>query len=273
MTRFFLGRSLYITTTQLAHPVLVLRRNIGTKRSPDAKPFRPTNGEPFRATDDKRLSEIRKIALGYDVELDESTISLCKTHDLAFPSALYGLKAKLENNPCKLVVLFSPHHCLSRMIFKYLDKNEHPFRKSILDIYIEKTTIPFWYSAWTYGAGAVPCRKAKKKVEFALRDALAAAGYDRYGRRMPTAEPHRIKELYGTLSISIREPLAACNTKFVDVVEQAKAIIAQAEFELARDEHGKWVKPGCRHPYHVKDPFSSGRGRSGLDTNKLERWV
>ncbi|KAI0003917.1 hypothetical protein F4779DRAFT_600956 [Xylariaceae sp. FL0662B] len=221
MTRFFLGRAL--ETSRLAHRVLVSRRSIGTKYHRKIESNHPSS-----------YVEASKSTAIYtymsDVVLDSGVLSSCKKLNLSLPTELRGLRVKWKSNPRKLGATFSPNHCLNRTAMKYLDRYEHPFRKSILEIYFAKHKAPLWYNAWVGGAlvSPFPSSRARKKIEHALRDALAAYGYDRDGRKLKTEEPSAVAELYGTLNIGCQDPLAVCNSKFADLLEDAKVIIGRA---------------------------------------------
>ncbi|TGJ88438.1 hypothetical protein E0Z10_g382 [Xylaria hypoxylon] len=89
---------------------------------------------------------------------------------------------------------------------RYFDKVEHPFTRALLDIYIEKKKEPLWWSGFAYGASPFPNKTASRRIAHALRDALAAAGYDRFGRRvLVDGESSAIADLYGTLRVSAQK--------------------------------------------------------------------
>ncbi|KAI3320799.1 hypothetical protein HD806DRAFT_505022 [Xylariaceae sp. AK1471] len=176
-----------------------------------------------------------------EIEPGQHVISICKRHNIGFPNQLWALKGiKLEKNPYKLNVSISQRHCFEQKSMRYFDTFEHPFAKSMLDIYIEKTKEPLWISCHAYGASPFPNKKASKKVSHALRDALAAAGYDRLGQRvLVDGESSAIADLYGTLRVIVGDPQAVCNAKFVDLLKNAKSIISGAEIQLRRDNNGQ----------------------------------
>lgn len=130
---------------------------------------------------------------------------------------------------------------------RYFDKIEHPFARSLLDTYIEKNKEPLWIFSVTHGAGPFPTKKAAKRISHALRDALGAAGYDRFGRRvLADGNPRAMADLYGTIRITAAEPQAICNGQFADLVEQAKRIVSHAEMSLGRDKDGRHQSYGSR---------------------------
>ncbi|KAI1399887.1 hypothetical protein F4819DRAFT_463521 [Hypoxylon fuscum] len=179
-----------------------------------------------------------------DVRPGEHVHSVCRKYDIAFPQALSPLKGlKLKGNPFKLAVKTSNRHCVDYSSLKYLDKFEHPFTKSVLNMYIDKKKQSLWYSVHAYPmASAFPCRVATKRLKHAFRDALAAAGYDLEGKRIKIEdESSVIADLYGTVSIGCADPKAVCNIKFADLFEQAKMVLSQIEFLLARNENGKHI--------------------------------
>ncbi|KAI1634488.1 hypothetical protein F4809DRAFT_618305 [Biscogniauxia mediterranea] len=205
----------------------------------------------------------------------------CKKYRIKMWSDLRGLKGvKLPGNICKLNVSTSRSHCFDIKSMKYLDKFEHPFTQSVLDLYIAQSGKPLWYNAWAAsgasGASPFPCSKAAKRMTHALRDALAAYGYDRDGRRIVTGGTAdgtsegpgnvNIKELYGTLKVGCMDAKAVLRTKFVDLVEMAKVIIRCAENELGRDYKGYHIQgrppratPQAGYGYKSK-PYSRPAG-------------
>ncbi|KAI0597201.1 hypothetical protein F4775DRAFT_261532 [Biscogniauxia sp. FL1348] len=190
---------------------------------------------------------------GPEVEACSKVWETCKKHKIKMWTDLRGLKGvKLPGNICKLNVATSRSHCFDIKSMKYLDKFEHPFTQSVLDLYIAQTDKPLWYNAWAAsgasGASPFPCSKAAKRMTHALRDALAACGYDRDGRRVVTdsttdrAGDVNIKELYGTLKVGCMDAKAVLRTKFVDLLEMGKVIIRCVEKELGRDHMGNHIQ-------------------------------
>jgi hypothetical protein len=182
---------------------------------------------------------------------------------------------RLAKNRYKLSVSVSQRHCFEQKSMKYFDTLEHPFAKSLLDIYVEKTKEPLWISCYAYGASPFPNKKASKRVAHALRDALAAAGYDRCGRRvLVNGESSVIADLYGTLRVIVSDPQAACNAKFVDVLENARSIISSVEKRLRRDNNGQHIEqqqyPPTRSAKQVQgrehDSRQGQRGGQGLSS-------
>ncbi|KAI1126168.1 hypothetical protein F5Y10DRAFT_217019 [Nemania abortiva] len=178
-----------------------------------------------------------------EVEPGKHVISTCREHDISFPQQARSVKVGLGANPYRLSVAISQKHCVSVHSMQYFDKFEHPLTKTILDHYIEKKKEPLWVSCFAYGASPFPCRKAAKKVAHALRDALAAAGYDRFGRRMLVGHgPSTVLDLYGTLRVISHDPCAVCNAKFIDLLEHAKKIISCVEITLRRGKNGRHLE-------------------------------
>ncbi|KAI1309697.1 hypothetical protein F5Y03DRAFT_348607 [Xylaria venustula] len=175
-----------------------------------------------------------------EIEPGQHVIAACRQHNFAFPSQLSSWRGLVKPNPFNLIVTGSQKHCFLHQSMRYFDKVEHPFTKSMLDIYIEKKKEPLWMSGFSYGAGAFPNKVASRKITHALRDALMAAGYDRFGRRVPIdGKSSAIAELYGTVRVVSTDPLAVCNAKFADLLECAKKIISFAEIKLRRDKNGQ----------------------------------
>ncbi|KAI8946556.1 hypothetical protein F4801DRAFT_57575 [Xylaria longipes] len=191
--------------------------------------------------------DVSKILPGDDptgeIKPGEHVISVCKQHNIAFPDRLRPLSGlKLKPNPYRLAVSVCQQHCFAKNSMPYFDKLEHPFAKTLLDIYIERKKEPLWITSYAHGAGVFPSKKAGKKIVHALRDALIAAGYDRFGRRvLADGESSAIVDLYGTLRVVSNNPTAVCDAKFMDLLEDAKKIIASVEVVLRRDQSGRHV--------------------------------
>ncbi len=190
----------------------------------------------------------------------------CRDHGIFLPYEMKGLGFKLPSNPFKLNVLVSRRHCVDVTSMKYFDKFEHPFGRTMFDFYIAKKNRPLWYSAWG-GIGARPfvCSTAKRKIEHAVRDALASHGYDREGRRMASAEDSVVQDLFGTLKINTMEPKLVCNAEFADLLKQMELIVRAVEIELRRGRDGRHLTPASR-PKPRQDsqaaarPTTSARG-------------
>ncbi|OTB03962.1 hypothetical protein M426DRAFT_23283 [Hypoxylon sp. CI-4A] len=192
--------------------------------------------------------------------------SVCRKHQIAFPNIMRGLReARLPENPCKLMVVAAERHCFDLSSMKYFDKSEHPFAKSMLDIYIARKKQPLWLSTFSMAvASPFPCRMARKRIQHAFRDALAAHGYDREGRRIATDDSGVISELYGSVRITCGDPKAACNIKFADLLEQVNKIVSAVEVALARDKNG-------RHIHGMGTPQRNKKPQSGPSSNWTNR--
>ncbi|TRX98555.1 hypothetical protein FHL15_000629 [Xylaria flabelliformis] len=173
-----------------------------------------------------------------DIQPGQHVISVCKEYNIGFPQKLRSLRVfRQKENPYKLGVFVCQQHCFAQNSMRYFDKLEHPFAKSLLDIYIEKKKESLWITSYAHGAGVFPNKTAQRKIAHALRDALMAAGYDRFGRRvLADGESSAIVDLYGSLRVISAHPTALCNAKFVDILECAKKIIAGVEIELRRGD-------------------------------------
>ncbi|KAI0426914.1 hypothetical protein F5Y09DRAFT_333778 [Xylaria sp. FL1042] len=197
---------------------------------------------------------------GAEVEPGKHVIAVCKQYNIAFPNQLRPLKGLVRRNQYKLTVTTSRQHCFFHQSMKYFDKFEHPFAKSLLDIYIEKKKEPLWMSSNVYGASAFPNKTASRRINHALRDALIAAGYDRFGRRVYVdGESSVIADLYGTLRVLSTAPLAICNAKFADLVECAKQIISGVEIHLRRDKNGRHIQSQQQDPTIIRPPGQGQR--------------
>ncbi|KAI1362487.1 hypothetical protein F5Y08DRAFT_311978 [Xylaria arbuscula] len=187
----------------------------------------------------------------------QHVLSVCRQYDISFPDELRFVKRlKLPPNPYKISVTISQNHCFLHQSMKYFDRFEHPFAKSLLDIYIEKKKEPLWFSALAYGGSPFASRTAARKINHALRDALAAAGYDRFGRRaLVDGETSAIADLHGSLRVVSAEPVEVCKAKFADLLQCAKKILFAAELNLRRDKNGVHFERAQQKQY-------SPRGRS-----------
>ncbi|KAI0195807.1 hypothetical protein EV127DRAFT_419775 [Xylaria flabelliformis] len=192
-----------------------------------------------------------------DIQPGQHVISVCNEHNIDFPQKLRSLRVfRQKENPFKLAVFVCQRHCFAQNSMRYFDKLEHPFAKSLLDVYIEKKKEPLWITSYAHGAGVFPNKTAQRKIAHALRDALTAAGYDRFGRRvLADGEFSAIVDLYGSLRVISAHPTALCNAKFVDILECAKKIIASVEIELRRGANIRHTqKKDGQDRHHVQRP-------------------
>ncbi|KAI0968769.1 hypothetical protein F4678DRAFT_441357 [Xylaria arbuscula] len=204
-----------------------------------------------------------------EIEPGQHIIAACREHNFAFPNQLSYWKGLFKPNPYHLSVNASRQHCFLHQSMKYFDKVEHPFAKSMLDIYIEKKREPLWLSGFSYGAAAFPNRVASRKITHALRDALMAAGYDRFGRRVPIdGESSAIVDLYGTLRVTSADPQGVCNAKFKDLLECAKKIISFAETKLGRDRGGRHIGGQLQQKFPPARDVRQGQRRQPDDQRR-----
>lgn len=206
----------------------------------------------------------RQITRGSDIQPGEHISSACKQHDIWFPSTLRSLKIKFNENRVKWIVATSEKHCLDRYSMKYLDKFEHPFAKSVLNMHIAQKHKPLWVSISAQPVASVfPCKTAKRRFKHAFFEALAAHGYDREGRKVVSEDnPSIITDLYGTVQLICGDPKLACNMKFEDLLKQAMKVVSAVEPALARDKNGRRIntsqeppKPKQREPPKQRKPF------------------
>lgn len=236
MTGLLFGRSL--RAPQFACRTPSLGRCINTEHASRSKPRPRPNLAHNNGPD-----EYNEHVLIGEIQPGKHVHSVCREHHIFFPNSLRPLKgAKLKENTCSLAVLTSQRHCVDMNSMKYLDKYEHPFAKSVLNMYIEKKKQPLWYTVSSHPvASPFPCKEGARRINHAFRDALAAYGYDREGRRVATDDYNGIADLYGTVKISCANPKAACNIKFADLLSQAKQIVSGVELALARDKNGTHI--------------------------------
>ncbi|KAI1457272.1 hypothetical protein F4805DRAFT_428807 [Annulohypoxylon moriforme] len=223
---------------------LLLRRPLGLPRlAPYLLTLRrcATNGSPYRG--DLNRDGILSGSLGSG----EHVRSVVKQYQIFLPTQnVYRYipltQLKVMDNPCKLSIMMAQCHVFDDSSTKYLDSYEHPFAKSVLDIYIKKKENPLWHKVFSHPvAKPFPCRVAVKRIRHAFLDALAHYGYDRDGRKTTKDESSVITALKGSVKISCGDPKAACNTKFADLFEQIKLVVAGLEPFLAVDKNGEYV--------------------------------
>jgi len=212
----------YVQRRSLANHLDVLARNVGLLVPPSWDDDAPAKTRP-----------------------GENVRYVCKKYDIGFPWNTRPLTGfKLAKNPYKLRTFVSHQHCLSTQSQKYFDFVEHPWAKSLLDIYVGKTKTPLWLSIESFGSGArpVPCHKSNKIFREAIEEALAASGYDRYGHKQAVEdESSPIADLYGTLRVAVGDPIATCNASNADILEAAEKVVQYAAMELRRDKNGQHI--------------------------------
>ncbi|KAI1407767.1 hypothetical protein F5Y13DRAFT_122309 [Hypoxylon sp. FL1857] len=208
----------------------------------------------------------------HNIQPGEHVHSVCRKHDISFPTVLRALKGvKLKSNPCKLAVVVSERHCFENSSMKYLDIHEHPFAKSVLKMYIERTKKPLWYSFRSFPVALpFPCKEAARRIRHAFCDALTAFGYDREGRRITTDPSSIIADLYGTVRISCADPKAACNIKFAELSEQIMRIMSGIELALARDKSGRHISAPEKPPQQTNNRSQQTSNRSQQTSNRSQ---
>ncbi|OTA56901.1 hypothetical protein K449DRAFT_156651 [Hypoxylon sp. EC38] len=241
MSGLLFGRS--PRASRFACRILTFERYINTEHVSRSKPVARPNH-----THNNRSGEYNEHVSVGEIQPGQHVHSVCREHYIFFPNSLRPLKeVKLKVNPCSLTIVASQRHCIDMNSMKYLDKFEHPFAKSVLKMYVEKKKEPLWYTVSSHTVALpFPCKEGARRVRHAFRDALAAYGYDREGRRVATDNSSTIADLYGTVRISTANPKAACNIKFADLLSQAKQIVSGVELALARDKNGRYINATSR---------------------------
>ncbi|KAI2469724.1 hypothetical protein F4781DRAFT_207960 [Annulohypoxylon bovei var. microspora] len=248
MTSLFLGRTL---GPRFAPRLLTLRRYSSTKNPFEDVGRQLIESGSFGSGGQGSGDHVNSVSREYGISLPNQRVLRHITMN----------QLKINNNPGKLNVMIAQCHCFDTSSLKYLDRYEHPFAKSVLNMYIKKKEDPLWYKVFAAQAGAspFPCRVAAKRIRHAFLDALAFYGYRPNGRK-DTTEDSDIAALYGTVKISIADPKAACNTKFADIFEQAKLIVAGIEPILAGDKYGRHIlgpRPEVRKPQSRQTSMSN----------------
>ncbi|KAK8032901.1 hypothetical protein PG991_002299 [Apiospora marii] len=130
-----------------------------------------------------------------------------------------------------------PRHCFDSNHMKYLDKVEHPLRKTMFDLYATWADRPLWYSGAAFGAAPIVCSKAKRWMQRGLREALLERGYDRDGRvRQEKTTTKTPPALYGTLKVLTHNPETLCQQPFSNVLEAMRQAVTAAEPHLVSSQ-------------------------------------
>ncbi|KAK8089958.1 hypothetical protein PG997_004919 [Apiospora hydei] len=170
-----------------------------------------------------------------------------------------------------LAVQVSQSHCFDSNHMKYLDKAEHPLRKTIFDMYAGWADRPLWYSGAGFGAAPIVCSKAKRWIQRGLREALLERGYDRDGRVVQQKTPAAGRgagnsggrkapppALHGTLKVFSRIPKTICSHTFPEVLAAMRQALAAALPHLTTDGFAR--NPGPRgENYGNGNSFKSPR--------------
>lgn len=251
MTNSLFSRPLRVSHS--LHRALELRRCMGTQYQPR------TNATSGSYLDKNEFNRLFVEGGAVEVQPGDHVLAACREHKIYLPTTLR--RSKEKKGLKDFMIFTSERHCFDQQVMKYLDKFEHPFAKSIINMCVDKNHEPLWYKTFTLPvASPFPCGTATRKMRHALRDALAAAGYDRVGRKIsPPTDPNGIAELYGTLRVGISDPKGFCNLKFVDMLAKAKLIISEFEPIFARDKFGRHINmvpkpsPLTRRPSYNKN--------------------
>ena len=194
-----------------------------------------------------------------------------EAQDIGLP-AVAGMKVGLPKNPFKLSALYARQRCIESTSLQYFDRFEHPLTRTMCDLYEAKKQAPLWCYAWgglgLPGTRAFVATTAEGRLKHAVREALAARGYDRDGRRLPATANGRAgpaADLFGTLALRTVDAKAVCNAKFADVLRDVNTIVGVAETHLRRDLDG-WRPMSSSRP-----PQNAGRGGYGVSRNTRQQ--
>ncbi|KAI1212705.1 uncharacterized protein F4807DRAFT_346594 [Annulohypoxylon truncatum] len=200
-----------------------------------------SNGNPYGNISPEGILLSGEIGAGEPVRSVSRKYQISLPHPRVFRHIPMA-QMKIKDNPCKLSIQYAQCHVFDEASTKYLDKYEHPFAKSVLNMYIKKKETPLWHKVFARPeAKPFPCRVATKRIRHAFLDALAYHGYDRDGRKITKDNSSVIAALHGTVKLVCGDPKAACNIKFADLLEQAKLVVAGIEPMLARDKNGQYI--------------------------------
>lgn len=165
-----------------------------------------------------------------------------------------------------LTALMSRRHCFDHNALKYLDKLEHPMRKTMLDYYEARKARPLWYVAASFGdARPIVHTKAARWMKRGLREALLERGYDREGRKVATGGQHTsVRDMFGTIKVQCSDAKALCKLEWPGVFALMKKVVAAAEVQLKRDHAGKHTAPA---PVAKNKPTNTKTKTGGKWTN------
>ncbi|KAI1261535.1 hypothetical protein F5Y18DRAFT_401549 [Xylariaceae sp. FL1019] len=180
-----------------------------------------TKPQPTRPGDQYQISpaaatrsDVRSEAGPLSKNIPPHLQGVCEEHGFAMPSTMTAVRhtQALRDKPWKVWLSISHKHCFNPRHKNYLEELEHPWTKSQMDMYIDKSKEPLWLWGFFSGAGACAVRKSEKAMKQAFRWAMAQKGYDRYG----TQTNHKgvvTGIMYGTLQISCNTPCALYKEK------------------------------------------------------------
>ncbi|KAI0125226.1 hypothetical protein BJ170DRAFT_495391 [Xylariales sp. AK1849] len=176
-----------------------------------------------------------------DVEPGELVRAVSRKHHFGTPKEVRRLKLNGMPHSGDISAFFAVRHCFAIQSMKYLDKVLHPYAQSVLDRYIADKGKPLWWSVAAFPqASPFVTSTAQRLLRRGIRMALETAGYDSDGRRLVThSQDTAIRDIYGTLRVTCREPKDLCKAPFSEILEASKAIVTAAELALRRDKTGK----------------------------------
>lgn len=194
--------------------------------------LRPT---PFRAEVDFEA-----------LEPDQVVGAFIRKHDIHLPMKMMKRIPGIPRpQPMWLSALMSRRHCFDHNALKYLDKLEHPMRKTMLDYYEAKKDQPLWYVTASFGdARPIVHTKATRWMKRGLREALLERGYDIQGRKVASSgQDTSIRDMYGTIKVHCSDAKALCKLEWPGVFALMKKVLVAAEVQLKRDHAGKYTAP------------------------------
>ncbi|KAJ1335880.1 chitin biosynthesis protein CHS5 [Microdochium nivale] len=224
----------------------LLRRTLH-QRSPKSLDVQPTSKKPYRAPWSGASID------GRPVILDDQVKAFSNRHQIFLPTSMRGLRISWPSamrDRVAFSVSIAPAHTFDEKHFKYVDRDEHPLRASILDTYAakkEEESLWLWAVSPPSSAAIFVCHVAQRKIRHAFRTALGQRGYDRYGWR---ADPEKTRPVYmdengkpivsryprlvGTIKIrSDAKPVA--QAEFENLVAQMRVILRHVESEFGTD--------------------------------------
>ena len=202
------------------------------------------------------------------LEPDQVVGAFIRKHDIHLPmNLLRRIPGIPRPQPVWLTALMSQRHCFDHNALKYLDKLEHPMRKTMLDYYEAKKSQPLWYVAASFGdARPIVHTKAVRWMKRGLREALLERGYDREGRKVVTGGGGAsVRDMYGTIKVQCSDAKALCKLEWPGVFALMKKVLAAAEVQLKRDHIGKHILPTPvvnNRPYQKKKTGGNWTRRS-----------
>ena len=210
-----------------------------------------------------------------------------KRANIGWPTELKPLRRQHASQYLSLRV--ATRHTWHTYRLKYLGRPEDPLAEKVVTEHLAKSTQPLWYYATPSSVDdtkPVVVRTANKMANKAFRVALARAGYDAQGRKIPPVASDRtgttqapvteggsVAELYGTVRL-VYHPKEIVRIQFSEVVDYLVSMI-QGHLEpsigrlAAADGHTMQLQQQQQQQQQRRSPkASSRRSKSEMPTSQ-----